>query len=57
QDILFNLLPELACLESLEISCSKVTNFGISFLKGLQKLFLLNLEGCLVIAACLDSLA
>ncbi|XLT59052.1 hypothetical protein HN873_051656, partial [Arachis hypogaea] len=47
----------LACLESLEISCSKVTNFGISFLKGLQKLSLLNLEGCLVTAACLDSLA
>ncbi|XLR61394.1 hypothetical protein S83_012066, partial [Arachis hypogaea] len=35
----------------------KVTNFGISFLKGLQKLSLLNLEGCLVTAACLDSLA
>ncbi|QHO08676.1 RING finger and transmembrane domain-containing protein [Arachis hypogaea] len=33
QCILFNLLPELACLESLEISCSKVTNFGINFLK------------------------
>ena len=34
QFIYFNLIPELACLKSLEISCSKVTDFGISFLKG-----------------------
>ncbi|XLS84785.1 hypothetical protein HN51_034951, partial [Arachis hypogaea] len=27
------------------------------FISGLQKLSLLNLEGCLVTAACLDSLA
>ncbi|TKY48051.1 F-box/LRR-repeat protein 14 [Spatholobus suberectus] len=50
-------LSVLTNLKSLEISFSKVTDFGISFLKRLQKLALLNLEGCHVTAACLDSLA
>ncbi|KAL4322120.1 hypothetical protein AHAS_Ahas14G0178700 [Arachis hypogaea] len=36
---------------------SKVTDIGIHFLKGLQNLALLNLEGCFVTAACLDTLA
>ncbi|XLR35015.1 hypothetical protein S83_062915, partial [Arachis hypogaea] len=36
---------------------SKVTDIGIHFLKGLQNLALLNLEGYFVTAACLDTLA
>ncbi|KAL4357120.1 hypothetical protein AHAS_Ahas09G0154900 [Arachis hypogaea] len=43
--------------EKFEIFSSKVTDIGICFLKGLQNLALLNLEGCFVTAVCLDTLA
>ncbi|KAH7547434.1 hypothetical protein FEM48_Zijuj01G0309600 [Ziziphus jujuba var. spinosa] len=50
-------LAGLTNLKGLQISCCKVTDNGISYLKGLHKLSLLNLEGCPVTAACLDSLS
>ncbi|CAL5375596.1 unnamed protein product [Camellia sinensis] len=51
-------LGGLTNLKELQISCSKVSDYGISFLGGLHKLSLLNMEGCpAVTAACLDSLA
>ncbi|XLR27604.1 hypothetical protein S83_055504, partial [Arachis hypogaea] len=56
-DFSLNLPAELTNLKSLEIFSSKVIDIGIRFLKELQNLALLNLEGCFVTAACLDTLA
>nr|GEV99565.1 putative reverse transcriptase domain-containing protein [Tanacetum cinerariifolium] len=50
-------LSELTNLKELQISCSKVTNHGVTFLKGLHKLALLNIERCPITSACLDSLS
>ncbi|KAI3512221.1 hypothetical protein L1887_19511, partial [Cichorium endivia] len=47
----------LTNLKELQISCSKVTDRGVTFLKGLHKLALLNMERCPITAACLDSLS
>ncbi|CAI9299507.1 unnamed protein product [Lactuca saligna] len=50
-------LSDLRNLEELQISSSKVTDNGVTFLKGLHKLALLNIERCPITAACLDSLS
>ncbi|GJZ79075.1 putative bromo adjacent homology domain, zinc finger, RING/FYVE/PHD-type containing protein [Tanacetum coccineum] len=47
-------LSELTNLKELQISCSKVTNHDITFLKGLHKLALLNMERCpITLAFCI----
>ncbi|XP_073021117.1 uncharacterized protein [Primulina eburnea] len=49
-------MPGRTNLKSLQIASSKVTDSGISFLRALKKLALLNMEGCPVTARCLESL-
>ncbi|KAE8680533.1 hypothetical protein F3Y22_tig00111387pilonHSYRG00051 [Hibiscus syriacus] len=44
-------------LKELQISNSNITNSELSYLRGLNKLNILNLEGCNVTAACLDSIS
>nr|GEU34387.1 hypothetical protein [Tanacetum cinerariifolium] len=50
-------ISELTHLKELQISCSKVTDHGVTFLKGLHKLALLNMKRCPITSACLDSLS
>ncbi|GJS63983.1 F-box/LRR-repeat protein 14-like protein isoform X1 [Tanacetum coccineum] len=47
----------LTNLKELQIFCSKVTDHGVTFLKGLHKHALLNMERCPITSACLDSLS
>nr|KAJ0187736.1 hypothetical protein LSAT_V11C900481970 [Lactuca sativa] len=50
-------LSGLRNMKELQISSSKVTDNGVTFLKGLHKLALLNMERCPITATCLDSLS
>nr|GEU71852.1 hypothetical protein [Tanacetum cinerariifolium] len=50
-------LSELTNLKELQISCSKITDHGVTFMKGLHKLALLNMERCPITSTCLDSLS
>ncbi|KAH7574334.1 hypothetical protein JRO89_XS03G0283700 [Xanthoceras sorbifolium] len=44
----------LTMLKELQVSNCNITDLGVSYLRGLRKLIMLNLEGCNVTAACLD---
>jgi hypothetical protein len=47
-------LSDLTNLRELQLSCCKISDLGVSYLRGLSKLAHLNLEGCAVTAACLE---
>uniref|UniRef100_M1D0U5 F-box-containing protein 1 n=1 Tax=Solanum tuberosum TaxID=4113 RepID=M1D0U5_SOLTU len=49
-------LAGLVNLKELQISCIDITNVGVSYLRDLYKLVVLNLEGSVVTASCLDYL-
>jgi len=48
---------DLTNLKDLQLSSCRVTDLGVSYLRGLLKLTHLNLEGCPVTAACLEALS
>ncbi|XP_010313816.1 uncharacterized protein [Solanum lycopersicum] len=50
-------LAGIASLKDLEIVCLYITDYGVSYLRGLNKLLVLNIEGSHVTTSCLDTIS
>ncbi|XP_047252686.1 F-box protein At3g58530 isoform X2 [Capsicum annuum] len=50
-------LPGIASLKELQVVCIYITDYGVSYLGGLNKLVVLNMEGSHVTTSCLDTIS
>ncbi|KAM3356070.1 F-box protein isoform X4 [Capsicum galapagoense] len=50
-------LPGIASLKELQVVCVYITDYGVSYLGGLNKLVVLNMEGSHVTTSCLDTIS